>query len=284
MSRDRYDKLINKISKRLGTLVAQYHAGHLTSEDERLLARCILGEASDAERELATHLVDTAQGVALLCSVRHAIRGVAITTPVPAAAPPSMREQVIAVFAQAKNTVGSIAGRGGGSSGDTATNAVVSGSSGNASRIAAGIAACVIGVGGTATCVVTGTTPTSLVTMLPGQGEDTPVNPPKTTEEPPPQTVATPAPSTSTTPASTGTEPAEPPPEDDPVEPSPPDDPPAAAKEFLIERQEAVPSQSTQPSKSSSSSGSEFSASQPAPAPSPGGGGSGGEFSFEGGG
>lgn len=279
ISRARYRKLIEKIGRRLGELVAEYHAGKLTASDELVLARCILGEATDAERELASHLVQTAQGMALLCSVHRAVRKAAMGTPLPAAPTPAVRDQIAVVLEHTKNAVGSAFGRGGASGSEAATNMTVSGSGGKAARIVGAIAACAVGAGGAAggVCLVTGTTPIALIDKL-DSGGPPPAERTQQQVEPPPQAVVAPAPA----PPVTTTPPADPPATPPAAETEPPSAPQAAAQEFLYERQQASPSGSNpQPP---STGGSEFSAPhQAAPAPS-GSGGSGGEFGFEGGG
>lgn len=280
----RYQKTMDKISASLGALVADYHAGKLTASDERLLARCVLGEADEKERELASHLVETAQGLALLCNVRHALRKAAMAAPLPTVGAAQTRDRLTLVFDHAKNAVGSVLGRGTASTGDAATNATASGSASVGGRIVGGIAACAVGavgVGGGAACLIAGVPPTVMVDKL--TGADRPAaTTPQAEREPLAKTVASPAPAEpSPSPEKTATTeapPAAPVPVPEPV----PEPAVAAKREFGIERQD----QPASPAQTPSTGRDEFSPTPPATSPGGGssstGGGS-GEFGFEGG-
>lgn len=285
MSRRRYEKTIDKITQRLGVIVADYHAGRLAASDRKLLARCVLGEADTHDREVATRLVESAQGRALLCSVRHAFRDAAMTSPLPVVTSPGVSEQLGSYVEHTKATVTGLVGRGSASTTETVTSLVSSGTGRGSGAFAAQFVACVICAGGAGAgaLAATGTSPNEVKDAI-VQNED-PSSEPQTrapAETPVTETVATPppTPSTTTTPA-----------------PAPLNEPPGATTVPREEPQPVAPSappefgfeqhQSTTPAAPATPATTEERSSRDFAAPAPPSGGSGGgrrpEFGFEGG-
>lgn len=277
ITRRRYEKTIDKISIRLGAIVADYHAGRLTSSDRKLLARCVLGEAEPHERQLAARLVDSAHGRALLSQVRHVFRDAAMAAPIPLAPSDRFVDQLGAAVEHSKAAIAGVIGRTSASATETVTNLSMSGAGRGSGAFAAGIVACVICSAG-AVSAVTGTSPADIKDAI-VQTEDTPPQPEPTAVVPTAtETVAAPPPSTTTTPVpspeptQTSTAPAS---EPEPAAPEP-------RPEFGFEQQSPA---SPTPSTSAPSNPSSRDFATPA-APSGGAGGGGSskpEFGFEGG-